>query len=286
MKAVIGSAVIRGVKAHLDVKEAGCREHRPEPERARVNPANVVTGNPTDVNLYAVYLVHEAVVLKALLGEPRYLSIAPDAVRVDLEAKHTASAVPRAASARPRGVYPAVRAPRLQRGVHPHRAHDVQCAELCAAQKLPGHLVGLQREGDAEAAAAEPNGLTSFPEGLASFAQVPLEKVRTPGIAEGALRKAEKSLDAKATSKARRGLYTSVLSSRQSARRSRGARGLRRSGTRPSWQSMRAALALVAARMVRSLRASPSSRRRALDWRKPLIVGSIVAVAAIALMRR
>ena len=68
-------------------------EHRPPPELARVNPANVVTGDYTDANLYAVYLVHEAVVLKALLGEPRYLSIAPDAVRIDLEAAHTSPAV-------------------------------------------------------------------------------------------------------------------------------------------------------------------------------------------------
>lgn len=66
---LVGSAVVRGVKAYLDIKEAGSREHRPPPELARVNPANVVTGARSDANLYAVYLVHEAVVLSALIGK-------------------------------------------------------------------------------------------------------------------------------------------------------------------------------------------------------------------------
>jgi nicotinamidase-related amidase len=66
---LIGAAVVRGVKAYLDIKEAGCREHRAPPELARVNPANVVTGARSDANLYAVYLVHEAVVTSALIGK-------------------------------------------------------------------------------------------------------------------------------------------------------------------------------------------------------------------------
>ena len=54
---LVGSAVVRGVRAHLDIKEPGCREHRASADgHARVNPANVVTGDPTDANLYAVYL--------------------------------------------------------------------------------------------------------------------------------------------------------------------------------------------------------------------------------------
>ena len=48
-------------QAYLDVKEEGCREHRCASDgAARVNPANVVTGDRRDANLYAVYLVHEA----------------------------------------------------------------------------------------------------------------------------------------------------------------------------------------------------------------------------------
>jgi hypothetical protein len=47
-------------QAYLDVKEEGCREHRGVSDgAARVNPANVVTGDRRDANLYAVYLVHE-----------------------------------------------------------------------------------------------------------------------------------------------------------------------------------------------------------------------------------
>ena len=53
----IGEGVVRGVKAYLDIKEPGCREYRPPPERPRINPANVVTGDARDANLYAVYLV-------------------------------------------------------------------------------------------------------------------------------------------------------------------------------------------------------------------------------------
>ena len=89
----IGDAVVRGVKAHLDVKDPGCREYAAPPSRARVNPACVVTGDRADANLYAVYLVDERAVLRALIGEPRYLSIAPDSVRVDLASSHTSDSV-------------------------------------------------------------------------------------------------------------------------------------------------------------------------------------------------
>lgn len=85
---LLGSAVVKGVRAYLDIKDPGCREYRAPPENARVNPANVVTGDPTMANLYAVYIVDERVVLKALLGEPRYLSIAPDAVRIGEQEIH------------------------------------------------------------------------------------------------------------------------------------------------------------------------------------------------------
>ena len=61
----IGDAVVRGVKAHLDIKDPGCREYAAPPSRARVNPACVVTGDRADANLYAVYLVDERGVARA-----------------------------------------------------------------------------------------------------------------------------------------------------------------------------------------------------------------------------
>ena len=203
---LVGSAVVRGVRAYLDVKEAGCREHRPAPEKARVNPANVVTGDRNDANLYAVYLVHEAVVLKALLGEPRYLAIAPDAVRIDLMAPHTS---------------PAVRAllwsaaKDLSTNASPPKEAAIltvlatyHAPSFVPLPKMAGAAVGRGRSDAADhdpvAAASELSGLTSFPEGLAAYAQVALSDVRTPGIAEAALRDTElSSLDAPRTHAAR-----------------------------------------------------------------------------------
>ena len=193
---LVGSAVVRGVRAHLDIKEPGCREHRASADgHARVNPANVVTGDPTDANLYAVYLVHEAVVLKALLGEPRYLAIAPDAVRLDLTAPHTSPAVRALLAA-------------AARDVNPNAPPPSECAILTVLStykapsfvelpKLPAAQVGRGREGDAAAAASAATPLlTSFPEGLAAFAKVPFANVTTPGAAEAALREAEAVLGA------------------------------------------------------------------------------------------
>mmetsp|Transcript_25638 Transcript_25638/g.59083 ORF Transcript_25638/g.59083 Transcript_25638/m.59083 type:complete len:181 (+) Transcript_25638:279-821(+) len=51
----------------------------------------VATGNPLHANVYAVYLVHEKAVLRALLNEPRYLGMNPDLVKVDLLADETSS---------------------------------------------------------------------------------------------------------------------------------------------------------------------------------------------------
>ncbi|KAJ8600024.1 hypothetical protein CTAYLR_001883 [Chrysophaeum taylorii] len=80
----LGPALCRGAKMYLDIKETGCREHdRVNP--ARVNPAMVLTGDERDANVYSVYLVEERACVSALLGEPRLLSMAADALRVDLE---------------------------------------------------------------------------------------------------------------------------------------------------------------------------------------------------------
>lgn len=79
----LGQGLCRGAKMFLDVKEQGSREYdRSVP--ARVNPAMVLTGKASDANLYSVYLIDERACVRALLGEPRYLSMAPDALRLDL----------------------------------------------------------------------------------------------------------------------------------------------------------------------------------------------------------
>ncbi len=84
----LGSGLVRGVRSYLDVKERGCREEDNAP-----NPACVVTGDAADGNVYELYLVDGAACLGALLGEPRYLAMAPDAVVLDLEAAETCDAV-------------------------------------------------------------------------------------------------------------------------------------------------------------------------------------------------
>ena len=88
----LGSGLVRGVRSYLDVKERGCREFGNAP-----NPACVVTGDAGDGNVYELYLVHADACLGALLGEPRFLAMAPDAVVLDLVAPETCGAVRRVA---------------------------------------------------------------------------------------------------------------------------------------------------------------------------------------------
>ncbi|CAE8621602.1 unnamed protein product, partial [Polarella glacialis] len=86
----LGWALCRGVKAYFDVKDPSCREYVPAAEgAARVNPAMVATGCWEHANVYAVYLAHEKAALKALLHEPRYLSMSPDMAQMDLTAEET-----------------------------------------------------------------------------------------------------------------------------------------------------------------------------------------------------
>ena len=84
----LGSGLVRGVRSYLDVKERGCREFGNAP-----NPACVVTGRESDGNVYELYLVDGEACVAALLGEPRYLAMAPDAVALDLEAAETSGVV-------------------------------------------------------------------------------------------------------------------------------------------------------------------------------------------------
>jgi hypothetical protein len=86
----VGNALIRGLKAHLDIKDEGSREFKPASEgRNPVNPAMVATGDRNDANIYAVYLVDRRQAVKALLNEPRFLSMTPDLAMVDLHAEET-----------------------------------------------------------------------------------------------------------------------------------------------------------------------------------------------------
>mmetsp|Transcript_15324 Transcript_15324/g.21352 ORF Transcript_15324/g.21352 Transcript_15324/m.21352 type:complete len:301 (+) Transcript_15324:206-1108(+) len=88
----LGYAVVRGVKMYFDIKDTMAREYDPETPH-RVNPAMVLTGDRFDANQYALYLVDERACLQALLGEPRMLTMAPDAVRIELDDKDTSPEV-------------------------------------------------------------------------------------------------------------------------------------------------------------------------------------------------
>jgi len=81
---LLGSGLCRGAKMYLDVKDSASREFSADVPH-RVNPAIVLTGDERDANLYSIYLVDERACLSALLGEPRFLAMAPDALRIDLD---------------------------------------------------------------------------------------------------------------------------------------------------------------------------------------------------------
>jgi hypothetical protein len=86
----VGNALIRGLKAHLDIKDAESREFKPASEgRNPINPAMMATGDRNDANIYAVYLVDRRQAVKALLNEPRFLSMTPDLAMVDINAEET-----------------------------------------------------------------------------------------------------------------------------------------------------------------------------------------------------
>ena len=60
---LVGYGVCRGAKMFFDVKDKQCREYDPAVPH-RVNPAMVLTGNASDANQYALYLVDERACLK------------------------------------------------------------------------------------------------------------------------------------------------------------------------------------------------------------------------------
>ena len=99
----VGTGLVRGYKAYLDIKNVGSREyippcgpvtnvanadsspcnHHPAPPQIP-NAVVMPTGCRTDANVYHVFAVPEPVLLQVLLHEPRYLSITPDTGLVDL----------------------------------------------------------------------------------------------------------------------------------------------------------------------------------------------------------
>ena len=62
----------------------------------RVNPACVLTENAKDCNQYALYLVDERACLQALLDEPRFLTMMPDTLRLEINDADTSPAAVRA----------------------------------------------------------------------------------------------------------------------------------------------------------------------------------------------
>lgn len=161
---LVGYAVVRGVKMFFDIKDAGCREHdRAVPQR--VNPAMVLTGDPLDANQYAVYLVDERACLNALLGEPRLLTMVPDAVRLQLNDKDTSPEVAALA-----------RAFIAKDG----KSNADECAVLAVVPCFRSrHFVPAPPV----EARADGTRLTSFRRSLAAFAGLDAERV-APGTAE------------------------------------------------------------------------------------------------------
>lgn len=85
----LGRALIRGVKAFLDIKDPVSREFRDLPALNPVNPALVASGNNNDANISSIYLIDRRQAMRALLNEPRYLSMVPDLAKVDIHAPET-----------------------------------------------------------------------------------------------------------------------------------------------------------------------------------------------------
>ncbi|CAN0186744.1 unnamed protein product, partial [Phaeothamnion confervicola] len=87
-----GTALVRGYKAFLDIKQPTWREYKPAPQTPHVNPAVVPTGCWEHANVYAVYAA-----LAALNAEPRFLSMSPDTGIADLATEETSDSVRRTA---------------------------------------------------------------------------------------------------------------------------------------------------------------------------------------------
>jgi hypothetical protein len=71
------------------MKDPASREYKAPPELNPVNPALVPTGNDLDANISSIYLVDRRQAARALLNEPRFLSMTPDLAKVDVLAPET-----------------------------------------------------------------------------------------------------------------------------------------------------------------------------------------------------
>lgn len=90
----LGHALVRGVRAFLDIKDSFSREFVAGPPGLNpINPALVASGNNNDANISSLYLVDRRQAARALLREPRYLSMVPDLAKVDIHAAETDSDV-------------------------------------------------------------------------------------------------------------------------------------------------------------------------------------------------
>jgi hypothetical protein len=88
----VGTGLVRGYKAYLDLMEEGWREYH-EASQAVINPNVFATGCHEHANVYWLYLVDARHVMSVLSHEPRFLSITPDTGKVELDAKETSPLV-------------------------------------------------------------------------------------------------------------------------------------------------------------------------------------------------
>lgn len=89
----LGHALIRGLRAYLDMKDPASRESKAPPDLNPVNPGLIPSGDDMDANISSIYLVDRRQAARALLNEPRFLSMTPDLAKVDIEASETDAAV-------------------------------------------------------------------------------------------------------------------------------------------------------------------------------------------------
>jgi len=85
----LGRALIRGLRAYLDIKDPDSREFKAPPMRNPVNPGLIASGDDNDANISSIYLVDRRQAARALLNEPRFLSMTPDLAKVDVHAEET-----------------------------------------------------------------------------------------------------------------------------------------------------------------------------------------------------
>jgi hypothetical protein len=81
----IGTGLVRGFKAYLDIKDAASNEYQAPPMLPRIPNAVVMpTKCYTDANIFYIFAVAEQALLEIWLHEPRFLSISADTGWVDV----------------------------------------------------------------------------------------------------------------------------------------------------------------------------------------------------------